>query len=114
MTTRKIAAAVVAVVRNIAAAAAQTTRTTTTTKSRVLTMANYIDASKVSREDVAPSSRRLQNRKATENVTISIAGANKATAGMKRRRGSARGAHWETQAITRNVQILSKWSDLDA
>ena len=79
--------------------------------------ANHIDASKVSREDVAHIIFvALQNRKATENVTISIAGANKATAGMRSafRWDPARGAYWETQAIDdANVQILSKWSDLD-
>jgi len=78
---------------------------------------NHIDASKVSREDVAHIIFvALQNRKATENVTISIAGANKATAGMRSafRWDPARGAYWETQAIDdANVQILSKWSDLD-
>jgi nucleoside-diphosphate-sugar epimerase len=79
--------------------------------------ANHIDASKVSREDVAHIIFvALQNRKATENVTISIAGANKATAGMRSafRWDPARGAYWETQAIDdANVQILSEWSDLD-
>ena len=79
--------------------------------------ANHIDASKVSREDVAHIIFvALQNRKATEHVTISIAGANKATAGMRSafRWDPARGAYWETQAIDdANVQILSEWSDLD-
>ena len=78
---------------------------------------NHIDASKVSREDVAQVIYlALQNREATENVTLSIAGANKATAGTRSafRWDPARGAYWETQAIDdANVQILSKWTEAD-
>jgi nucleoside-diphosphate-sugar epimerase len=78
---------------------------------------NHIDASKVSREDVAQVIYlALQNREATENVTLSIAGANKATAGTRSafRWDPARGAYWETQAIDdANVQILSKWDEVD-
>ena len=78
---------------------------------------NHIDASKVSREDVAQVIYlALQNREATKNVTLSIAGANKATAGTRSafRWDPARGAYWETQAIDdANVQILSKWSEAD-
>jgi len=78
---------------------------------------NHIDASKVSREDVAQVIYlALQNREATENVTLSIAGANKATAGTRSafRWDPARGAYWETQAIDdANVQILSKWTEVD-
>ena len=78
---------------------------------------NHIDASKVSREDVAQVIYlALQNREATKNVTLSIAGANKATAGTRSafRWDPARGAYWETQAIDdANVQILSKWTEAD-
>ena len=78
---------------------------------------NHIDASKISREDVASLIYvALQNREATENVTLSISGANKATSGTRSafRWDPARGAYWETQAVDdANVQVLSKWSEVD-
>ena len=78
---------------------------------------NHIDASKISREDVASLIYvALQNREATENVTLSISGANKATSSTRSafRWDPARGAYWETQAVNdANVQVLSKWSEVD-
>ena len=78
---------------------------------------NHIDASKISREDVASLIYvALQNREATENVTLSISGANKATSSTRSafRWDPARGAYWETQAVDdANVQVLSKWSEVD-
>ena len=102
-----------------------TTKTTTTKTIKknnenvvVLTHGtNHIDASKISREDVASLIYvALQNREATENVTLSISGANKATSGTRSafRWDPARGAYWETQAVDdANVQVLSKWSEVD-
>ena len=79
---------------------------------------NHIDASKVSREDVAELLYKIieKNENETKNCTISIAGGLKATAGTRSamRWDPARGAYWETQAIDdENVQILSSWNDID-